>query len=276
MARVRRSGIGGASLALLGATFVFVLPCSVAGAASAPTVATHSKTAVANAQTPVDAKCPSGKFPVSGGHELEGEDTFAFNSLEGIFNPRRWSLTTVATPEAAQVTAIAYCSPIGRNGTFGSDQIELSTGESATLTATCKRGEKVLSGSYAFVSSGLGVGLVNGSFRADSRSWSIKGVNFGENDLTLIAFANCAPKRQVPRLKAARETVRFNDEGPTTATASCGTGHYALSGGFTFPDPAEAISTSERVGTRDWRITTAGGINGRDDDLTALAYCARK
>lgn len=94
--------------------------------------------------------------------------------------------------------------------------------------------------------------------------------------MLLLAFANCAPKQKVPRLATEQQAVRFNDEGSTTATTSCGSGRYAPSGGFKIPgDAPEITSESQRVGTRGWRVTT-GGINGRDDNLTALAYCARK
>jgi hypothetical protein len=267
-----------ASVALIGtATAVALWVSPLATAARAPTVASVTKTAAANDQTVVQAKCPRGKAPVSGGYELDINNSFAANSAEGIdLDRKRWSLTTNAFGEPARVTSFAYCSPRGRDVKFRSDRIELGTGESATLTATCNRGEKVLSGGYAFVSSGLAAGLIEGSFRADSRSWSIHGINAGTNQVLLLAFANCTAKRKVPRLTAVRKSVRFNDEGTTTATANCGRHRYALSGGFRIPgNSPELALLSRRVGSRGWRVK-AGGLSGRDDNLTALTYCAHK
>ena len=251
---------------------------SSATAAKVPTVASVTRTAAANDQTLVEAKCLKGKSPVSGGYELHPADTaFAFNSAEGIdLDLKRWSLTTVAVNGPARATSLAYCSGLGRGVKFRSDRIELASGDSATLTATCKRDEKVLSGGYAFVSSGIGVGLVEQSFRADPRSWSIKGLNAGQNQVLMLAFANCAAKQKVPRLATEQKAMTFNDEGSTTAKTSCPRGRYALSGGFKIPgDTTEVATESQRVGTRGWRVT-AGGLSGRDDKLTALAYCARK
>jgi hypothetical protein len=251
---------------------------SSAIALKTPTVASVTRTATANDQTLVEAKCPKGKGPVSGGYELDGSDTLAFNSAEGIdLDLKRWSLTTIATPNAARATSFAYCAGLGRKVKFRSDRIDLDPGDSATITATCKRDEKVLSGGYAFVSSELAVGLVGESFRADSRSWSIQGTSFADDQtVTLIAFAHCAPKQKVPQVTTARGVVRFNDEGPTTATADCPSHRYALAGGFQIPDNLpEVVDESQRIGTGGWRVT-AHGISGRDDDLTALAYCAPK
>ncbi len=270
-----------ASVALVGSAAALTVwlcaVCAAASAAKVPTVATITKTATADDQTLVAAKCPTGRFPVSGGYELEPSDgAFAINSAEGIdLDRKRWSLTTIAGGGPARVTSLAYCSPLARNVKFRSDRIELSTADSATITATCKRDEKVLSGGYAFVSSGLGVGEIQESFRADSRSWSIKGFNVSANQVLMLAFANCVAKQKAPKLTTEQNAVRFNDEGDTTASVDCGRGRYALSGGFRIPDPAGLVPESMRDGTSGWRVT-AGGISGRDDDLTVLAYCARR
>jgi hypothetical protein len=270
---VKRASVTLALLTTALAATIWASP--VAMAERPPTVASVTKIAAANDQTLIQATCPRGKAPVSGGYQIE-TDTLALNSAEGIdLDRKRWSLTTNAVEGPARVTSLAYCSPRGRDVKFRSDRIELSTGEAATLTPTCKRDEKVLSGGYAFVSSGLAFGEIKESFRADSRSWSTAAVNVGQNQVLFLAFANCAAKRKVPRLTAVRNSVRFNDEGPTTATASCGRHRYALSGGFRFPNPPELVPLSRRVGTRGWRVT-ARGISGRDDNLSALVYCAHK
>jgi hypothetical protein len=269
------------SPAILGAAAIAALwMCGAAIAARAPTEVSVSRTATANDQTVVDAKCPHGKHPVSGGFELEpGDNAFAANSAEGVdLKRKRWSLTTVSAGGSTRVTSHAYCSRLGRNIEFRSDRTDLNQGDDATITATCWRGEKVLSGGYAFVSSGLALGVVEESFRADPRSWSIRGTNFGENEVTMLAFAHCVPKKKAPKLTAAKGTVPFDDEGgPTTVSADCGPGRYALSGGYriTGNEPAFMVE-SRRAGARGWTVTDGGGIAGRADNLIALAYCARK
>jgi hypothetical protein len=256
---------------------VTVLMCAAAVAARPPTEVSRTQTAAAGEQTLTEAKCPHGKHPVSGGYEFETtNDTFMFNSAEGIdLRLKRWSVNSIASPEPGRVTVHAYCSPLGRKIEFRNDRTDLNQGDEATITATCKRDERVLSGSYAFVSSGLGVGIVEDSFRPDPRSWSIRGINFGDNKLTMIAFAHCVPKQNAPKLRPVRESMPFPDEGPTSATATCDPGRYALTGGFKVEELA-FMSGSLRVGARGWRVDEPGGVNGRDTDLTAIAYCAKK
>ncbi len=262
---------------LVTAVAAAVSVCAVALAAKPPTEVSVSRTAAANDQTLVEAKCPHGKHPVSGGYELESNEAFAANSAEGIdLRHKRWSLNTVSAEGPTRVTAHAYCSPLGGKVEFRSDQIELNQGDSATLTPTCKRAERVLSGGYAFSSSGLAIGEISESFRADPRSWSVKGTDFSDKQVTLLAFANCVPKEKAPKLRTERAPVPFNDEGPTTTTATCGAGRYALSGGYKVSDNLPTFFVeSRRAGTRGWRITEGGGVSGRDANLTALAYCAK-
>ncbi len=270
-----------ATLILFGtAASVALVISAVAAAARPPIEVTHSQTATANDQTLVEAKCPHGSHPVSGGFEFKpGDGAFAANSAEGIdLNLKRWSLTTISASGPTRVTSHAYCSPLGGKVQFRSDRTDLNQGDEATITATCKRSERVISGGYAFVSSGLALGVVDESFRSSGRSWTIRGTDFTDATVTMLAFAHCVPKQKSPKLTTARTAVPFDDAGgPADATASCGPGHYALSGGYRSPGSGTAFfGASRRVGTRDWRVTDSGGILGRDGVFTALAYCARK
>ena len=251
-----------------------------AGASAAvPSEASKSRT-VSPGATLVDvgARCPKGKFPVSGGFNIDAKDgSGAFPQAEGVdLSGKLWSLA-FAVLDQTRVTTFAYCSPAARNVKFRSDREELEgPADSATVTATCRKGERAFSGGYAFVSSG-GFALTQQSFRQGSRSWTVKAINFSEKQVTVLAFANCRPKNKVPSVKSVRKVVPYQDEGPTTATARCPEGRYALSGGY--KDPASNLPSvfpeSRRVGTRSWTVTETG-ISGRDDNLTVFAYCAKK
>jgi hypothetical protein len=226
----------------------------------------------------VGARCPSGKFPVSGGYKVEdGSIGAAFPQGEGVdLSGKVWSLGFFAS-EQVRVTAFAYCAPMGRDIKFRSDRRRLETGgDSASVTATCKRGERVFSGGYAFVSSGDAGGLISRSFR-QGRSWTIQAINISGNPVTVLAFAHCRPASKVPSVTTVRERIPYEDEGLTTATAKCPPDRYALSGGYRDPqtDVPSVFTSSQRVGTRSWRVTE-GGLNGRDDKLTVFAYCAKK
>ncbi|UJA19256.1 hypothetical protein HJD18_02925 [Thermoleophilia bacterium SCSIO 60948] len=271
----------GASLAVAIALLSTLALVASGALAASPSAVSRSKIVETNSTALVNAECPKGKAPVSGGFRLDPDDgALMNNSLEGVGDGKKsWTANTATFGGSGRSTVFAYCARFAKNMAFRSDRTTLDYGESATVTATCRRGERVMSGGYAFVNSGTPFSVVTQSFRAGARAWSAEAFNFVENrPTTFLVFAHCRPEGKVPALRTVRQTEPFNDDGsPTDVAATCPRGRYALSGGYRTPgeDFTWVVNESRREGSGGW-TAAAGGASGGDDEFTVFAYCAKK
>jgi hypothetical protein len=152
------------------------------------------------------------------------------------------------------------------------------TGEAARGSAQprCDRGTRVISGGFETNADvNLGQIYVNTSERGGRRGWTVGAHNFSPNDASLTAFAYCREKRTNARSK----TVQVEGGADVTATARCGRGKRAISGGFRDLSGADArpiiAYESRRASKRKWMVT-ASNTDGEPGQLKAHVYCSKQ
>jgi hypothetical protein len=151
------------------------------------------------------------------------------------------------------------------------------TGEAGRGSAQprCDRGTRAISGGFE---TNADVNLrqiyVNASELGGRRRWTVGAHNFSPNDALLTAFAYCRDERT----KARSKTFQVEGAGDVTATASCGRGKQAISGGFRDLSGADARPTiayeSRRASKRKWTVT-ASNTDGEPGRLQAHVYCRK-
>lgn len=221
-----------------------------------------------------------GRKPISGGFKAgnASEPGLFLNSAEGI-DGRKWSVSTLNIEnDPAPFTSFAYCSRTARAIRIRRSHAKIGPGSQRSVTATCHRRERVVSGGYALVEQSPLDGGILDSSRADSRSWTVHGANGGEpgdGSVTLFVSANCLPKSKIGRVIAKRATTELVANAQTTSTTKCGTKQYAISGGYRFDqdDGFPLFTGSSRDGDNAWRHDVRGFGSGT---LTLIVYCVRK
>lgn len=180
-----------------------------------------------------------------------------------------------------KLIAHAYCARNGPGLSTKSSSTPMEFGEQASATARCNRGSRVIWGGFRMAPETSFALLPLGSSRDGGRVWDASGTKFSPNPAdpaALTVFAYC--QRNGPRVtRVASSTMLENDEAGS-ATARCGRGTEAVSGGFFAPGGFSTGGGSEiyfyashRVRERKWR---ASGLNQGDPALlTAYAYCER-
>jgi len=150
--------------------------------------------------------------------------------------------------------------------------------------ATCPRKTKLVGGGFATDADSDG-GIIPIESRAiGKRVWLVAGVESGEGERTLDAYAYC--RKGGPGLKQRSATVAVpsadDDVGPeTAATPTCPKKTKAVAGGFAQPPPSGQVPpavtmSSTRSAKRTWTVSGQIAPGGRDATLTGYAYCSRK
>jgi hypothetical protein len=241
----------------------------------------------------VTAKCKKGQRAISGGFEAAdfdpSEDRPVVNYASRKKGSRGWKASAVDwADETRSMTAFAYClkgEKLTKKKKTTTVPVEAAEQGSATLEVKCKRGEKVVSGGYEIPD----FEVVNGNYEFEGyayasrklggRKWTVSALNYGEEPVTLDAFAYC---REAGGVKAESETATIEEAAVGAATASCERGQRVISGGFentnfgpTGTDPQVVPLSSAKTGQRSW---TAAGWNegGGAGTFTVYAYCEKK
>jgi hypothetical protein len=228
------------------------------------------------------AKCKRGSEAVSGGFESPGFVP-PLDSVAGpavfSFESRREGKRKIAASaqnsgsDPGELISDAYCDkdPPGlRTKTASTARIDFLDDDSAT--AKCRKGSEAIWG--GFDSPDLSIG----SSRKGKRKWKASAVNFND-PAPLTVFVYC--DKSEPGLKAKKASVTLGHDEIGSATARCGKGSEAISGGYFAPGGFDLNVGSEiyfyeshRKGKRKW---TASGLNQGDPaTLTVFAYCDKE
>jgi hypothetical protein len=177
------------------------------------------------------------------------------------------------------VVAFAYCRKgKGLRTRSASGPVPYGGSSLGSVTARCKRGEKVISGGFDNPDFDAQPWLIFASYRSGARSWTAAAENSSGGDGQLDVFAYCRKRVRV-RTRSESATVPHNVAATGTAVAHCKPGERLLSGGFSNPgeDPSNVgpnlfYFSSHRAGKRGW---TASAVNpgSTDGTVTAYAYC---
>jgi hypothetical protein len=153
-----------------------------------------------------------------------------------------------------------------------------------TATASCKQGEKVVSG--GFTTPDFNVDLTLGaritayeSYKGGRREWTVSARNDTATEGTLTAYAYCRKGKGTRTKSESVEVAPFPAEG--SATASCGKGRKVVSGGSMSPGydykgfsgsvhPYE----SRKQGPRKW-VASGNNRSSLAGTLIAYAYCRK-
>jgi hypothetical protein len=255
-------------------------------------VATGAKLKTRSATVVVDgdevgsaaAKCKRGTKAVSGG--FEGEP-FDIDNPSPFFAPnqssrttrRKWTSETYnyGGTSAGDFTSFAYCRDEKVKSRMATESVAPDATE--TVTATCKRGQKAVSGGFdgdAVDPAGPSpFFLVGTSRRAGPRTWEVAAFNDGSVAGELSAQVNCREGKGVKPKQASEEVGGGLERANFELKARCSRKQRVVSGGFAggldFGTESIEPFTSMKVGRRGWRVV--GYARG---DVTAYAYCEKK
>jgi hypothetical protein len=152
-----------------------------------------------NERETATAKCKKGTKAVSGGFvsEFDPDGPFLFTEDSRRLGKRKWAVTGVNFGDesgtmTAQVNCVEGDPPKARDA---SELISWEGGMSnvdESVTASCKRGERVVSGGFTGPSVLPPTGVVVfASHRVSKRKWEVSGVTGVENSEPVVAIAYC-------------------------------------------------------------------------------------
>ena len=230
-------------------------------------------------------RCPGKRaLPYSGGMVTDplgpnGEGIYP-HSYERLGVQRGWHVTPVLYSPGLQrsagrsVTLQVVCGP--RLGPVSSPHstVFVGPGQTRTATATCPRGNRLLSGGFQrtnFVT--RGGNYVTESRASSDRSWQVSGSAFGNFGGELTAIAYCLRSRGTIVSQASSETYLPVNQSATTTTPACPPGATMVGGGFaTMPSGPALVSSAHFNPDGTWSATAFNEF-GPDATLSAYSYC---
>jgi hypothetical protein len=249
------------------------------------------------------ARCPGKAKAVSGGFESEielgGPPTQQFVPFTSIrAGPREWRSSAFNNaPDEGEFTSLAYC----RKGRVKSRRRErtvpaaASGFETATVTAKCKKGQKVISGGFDHPGFNADAGpavVPYESRKRGARRWTVSTENVSSVTGTQVAQVNCLRGEELETEKQ-KELFEGGAAGLIAeVTARCSRRQRVVSGGFStdpFLEPAgggtgrrgvptperQWVFASRRVDGRTWSVSALVASNSTAE-VTAFAYCEEK
>jgi hypothetical protein len=164
-------------------------------------ISAHSKrvsATVRGANTVATARCKSGEKLVAGGYQFQpatGEHTSP--TYRDYASKGGWSVMSVFNVVPAKLAAYAYCERGVVVKVRSRSSASIPTSHSGSATATCHKGETLLSGGYTttptpdyFDVSGPDV-FYRDSYRSGPRSWTAAAHNVSNASGKITAFAYC-------------------------------------------------------------------------------------
>jgi hypothetical protein len=195
----------------------------------------------------------------------------------------RSRLVGLACIAGALTLAITMGVALGAKLKQKSASVTIASETNRSVTATCKQGQKAISGGFeqpdfdpAF---NAGAFQFYESRREAGREWTASAANYGDGSGTLVSYAYCLDAKRLKERSGSVLIPGFTGaESPTgTATATCKAGEKVIAGGFDNGDfvieEVELLAySSHKQGKRSW---SASAVNYDNDPgtLTAYAYC---
>jgi hypothetical protein len=248
------------------------------------------------------AECGGNSFPLGGGISsspgisADGAGVYP-HSYERLGVQHGWHVTTIllqpgdsfTEPAPRRVTMQVVCGPEAltpdttlrrtlflREGTSpapGAPPGSPNVGPPQTGTATCPKGEYLLSGGFQrtnFTESGGS--YVTESRAVGSKSWRVSGRSYGKFPGELVALAYCIRnKGPLLRQRSASTSIAAGAAG-TVKTRRCPKGRVLTSGGFSLNGSHNAFIGDGSLNANDTWSQSAYGFFG-PAQLTAYGYC---
>jgi hypothetical protein len=270
---------------IAGATFALV------GAIAAARIKTRSEsTTIASADIgKTTVRCPRGSEPVAGGFASPGfdpqfGDASILPSASKRGRHRAWKTMGFNFGDATgKQVGYAYCDTHKPGLKAKSDSTSVPPLSIRSATAECPGGSEAVSGGF------WGFGPLDAyvipftSKRVGDDSWKVSGFNNDfSNPEDLAAFVYC--DKHEPGLRAESAQVTVPNDTARSATANCGRGRKAYSGGYAGQvnpdsgggnlDPEGPFTfKSKRTKGGDWTAAAEGSGDGSPGRLTVFAYC---
>jgi hypothetical protein len=280
-------------LALGFTALIAALTLAVPGAASGLKTKSKSVEVAGTEVASPTAKCKRGQRPLSGGFAAPVFDSSfvepAILLYESIKAGRRgWRVSGQNAGAApGTLTAYAYCA---RHKALkkSSAAAAVDSGDLDTQTASCKRGQRVVSGGFDSpdfdpTDSFLAGIVAHESRRTKPGSWTVSALNnasSGTDERTLEVHAYCRGGTRIKTSTRTAEVAPYPDV--ATATAKCKRGQRAIAGGFDNPEfdplglgPFMRIHESRKIGGRKWTVSGFNlGLGA--GTLEAYVHCEKK
>lgn len=271
----RRLAVG---VLIAGATFALV------GAVAGAGIKTESeRTTIASQQIgATTAHCPRGSEAVAGGFASPGfdpdfVDASILPSASKRGRHRAWKTMGFNFGGATgKQVGYAYCDTHEPGLKAKSETTSVPPFSIRSATARCPGGSEAVSGGFWGFGPLDAYVVPSTSKRVGDDRWKVAGFNNDpDNPEELKAFALC--DKHGPGLKAESAQVTVPDNATRSATANCGRGKKAYSGGYAGqvnPDPGGPFTfKSERTKGGDWKATAEGEPPTGGGRLTVFAYC---
>jgi hypothetical protein len=241
-----------------------------------------------DAKPRLTVRCPGKKaLPYSGGMLTDplgpnGDGVYP-HSYERLGVQRGWHVTPVLYAPTLQgsvsrsVTLQVVCGP--RLGPVSSPHstVFVAPGQTRTATATCPRGNRLLTGGFQrsnFIT--RGGNYVTESRAATDRSWQVSGSAFGKFGGELTAIAYCLRSRSALISEVASQTSLPVGQSATSTTAACPPGSLMVAGGFSTSPTGPALVSSAYFNPDGSWAATAFNEFGPAATLSAHGYCMTK
>ena len=243
----------------------------------------------------MEAHCPGKSYPLGGGMttspvvSADGEGVYP-HSYERLGAQRGWHITAwlmdPTDPQNANrtVTIQAMCAKGLVPFSAPHKTAFTKPGETKTVTATCPKGQVLMSGGYQrFDFLGDGGNYPTESRAVGSRSWRVSGSAYGAYGGELTAIAYCArSKRPLLSEVSASTPLPFGSPASVT-TPACPKGRRLTSGGFSMNGSTKNIFAGGSIVGNTWTATGYGFfgpapapiIGPPPTNLTAFGYCLK-
>jgi hypothetical protein len=223
------------------------------------------------------AKCKQGTKAVSGGFEAEFNPSLFYMFESRRTGGREWTSSGYNAGGAGDLTSFAYCRD--QKLKTRSATTEVNVGDTDSVTARCRQGEKAFSGGYAGEEVSpptTPVFFPIASLKQGKREWSVTARNLGNEDGDLTAYVNCRKGKGV-KTKQAEETQGTSEF--ESVEARCSRKQRVVSGGFDLDSNWTTTGAYplewHKLGKRGWRVA-AQDAGGQPHDLIVYAYCEKK
>jgi hypothetical protein len=241
--------------------------------------------------TRLEVICPGGTAPIGGGMQVsippgpDGEGVYphsyerlgaqlGFHISEVLYDPNNSS----TTPRTVTVQAVCARGQIPQNPT-PHKTVFIRPGETKTATATCPKGQVLISGGFQrtdFASDGGN--YVTASHAAGDNAWTVTGSAFigsgttGNGELSAVAY--CV-KHRTPILNEVSSMPVPVPQGQNASATSptCPAGMTLTATGFSLGDSKDAFYAGNSINSDNTTTANAFGYFGPTANLTAYGYC---
>jgi hypothetical protein len=232
--------------------------------------------------------CPGKKYPLGGGMtaspapDADGEGAYP-HSYERLGAQHGWHINPVlfdpsigngTTPR--RVTLQTVCAKGLVPASTPRKTIFLKSGETGTATASCPKGQQLISGGFQRTNfRGHGGDYVTESRAISSNTWRATGRAFGAYGGELTAIAYCDKGKRPKLTEVSASTPLPAGSFATATTPGCPPGQRLTSGGFSANGSHLTFFAAGSFNSDGTWSASGFGFFGPAPSLTAYGYCLR-